>query len=115
MEHIIQFGINIDDESIKRTVMESGVKTIEAQIKQEIINKVFTAYRYRNANPASDPLSTWAQNLVADTLAENRDAIINQAAEIPLRERWQRARKSANRSLQRRQNETRQNCSVPTG
>lgn len=44
MEHIIQFGINIDDESIKRTVMESGVKTIEAQIKQEIINKVFTAY-----------------------------------------------------------------------
>ena len=28
MEHIIQLGINIDDESIKRTVMESGVKTI---------------------------------------------------------------------------------------
>lgn len=49
MEHIIQFGINIDDESIKRTVMESGVKTIEAQIKQAIINKVFTAYRYGNA------------------------------------------------------------------
>lgn len=30
MEHIIQFGINIDDESIKRTIMESGVKTIKA-------------------------------------------------------------------------------------
>lgn len=27
MEHIVQFGINIDDEAIKRTVMESGVKT----------------------------------------------------------------------------------------
>lgn len=82
MEHIVQFGINIDDEAIKRTVMESGVKTIEAQIKQAIINKVFTSYRYGNANPASDPLSTWAQNLVADTLAENRDAIINQAAAV---------------------------------
>ncbi len=82
MEHIVQFGINIDDEAIKRTIMESGVKTIEAQIKQEIINKVFTAYRYGNANPASDPISTWAQNLVADTLAENRDAIISQAAAI---------------------------------
>ena len=82
MEHIVQFGINIDDEAIKRAVMESGVKTIEAQIKQAIINKVFTAYRYGNANPASDPLSTWAQNLVADTLAENRDAIISQAAAI---------------------------------
>ena len=82
MEHIVQFGINIDDESIKRAVLESGVKTIEAQIKQDIINKLFTPYRYGNANPASDPLSKWAQNLVADTLAENRDAIINQAAAI---------------------------------
>lgn len=82
MEHIVQFGINIDDEVIKRTVMESGVKTIEAQIKQEIINKVFTTYQYRNANPAREPLSTWTQNIVADTLAENRDAIINQAAAI---------------------------------
>ena len=27
MEHIVQFGINIDDEAIKRTIMESGVKT----------------------------------------------------------------------------------------
>jgi hypothetical protein len=26
--------------------------------------------------------TTWAQNLVADTLAENRDAIISQAAAI---------------------------------
>lgn len=82
MEHIVQFGINIDDEAIKRAVMESGVKTIEAQIKQEIINKVFTTYQYRNANPARDPLSTWTQNIVADTLAENRDAIISQAAAI---------------------------------
>lgn len=82
MEHVVQFGINIDDEAIKRAVLESGVKTIEAQIKQDIINKLFTPYRYGNANPASDPLSTWAQNLVADTLAENRDAIISQAAAI---------------------------------
>ena len=41
MEHIVQFGINIDDEAIKRTIMESGVKTIEAQIKQALINKSF--------------------------------------------------------------------------
>lgn len=31
MEHIVQFGINIDDEAIKRTIMESGVKTSDRQ------------------------------------------------------------------------------------
>lgn len=82
MEHIVQFGINIDDETIKRTVMESSVKSIEAQIKQAVINEVFEAYRYGDANPTRDPLAAWAKNLVADTLAENRDAIISQAAAI---------------------------------
>lgn len=82
MEHIVQFGINIDDEAIKRAVMESGVKDIKAQIKQSIINKVFTAYPYGDANPVKDPLSAWVQKLVADTLAENRDAIVNQAAAV---------------------------------
>lgn len=82
MEHIVQFGINIDDEAIKRTVMESGVKTIEAQIKQAIINEVFSSYQYRDANPASDPLSAWAQNIVAELLENNRESIIRQAAAI---------------------------------
>lgn len=94
MEHIVQFGINIDDEAIKRAVLESGVKTIEAQIKREIVNQVFEARYYGdNANPKVDKLRTWAQNVVFDMLAENKDAIINQAAVI-LAEKMSRSTKA---------------------
>ena len=94
MEHIVQFGINIDDEAIKRAVLESGVKTIEAQIKREIVNQFFDARYYGdNANPKVDKLRTWAQNVVFDMLAENKDAIINQAAVI-LAEKMSRSTKA---------------------
>ena len=94
MEHIVQFGINIDDEAIKRAVLESGVKTIEAQIKREIVNQVFEARYYGDsANPKVDKLRTWAQNVFFDMLAENKDAIINQAAVI-LAEKMSRSTKA---------------------
>lgn len=83
MEHIVQFGINLDDEAIRRTVLESGVKTIEAQIKREIVNQIFEARYYGdNANPRVDRLKNWAQDIVRDMLVENKDAIVSQAAVI---------------------------------
>lgn len=83
MEHIVQFAINIDDEAIKKAVLENGIKTIEAQIKRDIVNKVFEARYYGdNANPQVDRLKNWAQDIVRDMFAENKDAIINQAAVV---------------------------------
>lgn len=86
MEHIVQFAIGLDDDAIRRELEANAVKQIEKDLKQELIDRMFDADngwgRYsKHANPQSDPLAAWVRNMVAETLIQYRDQIIERAAE----------------------------------
>lgn len=36
MEHVVQFGVSIDDEAIQRQILNSAEKTIVGDLKREI-------------------------------------------------------------------------------
>ena len=79
MEHIMQFAVNIDDEKIVDTIMASGVKQIEKDIQQAIMNKLFeTPWGRRNATP-EDALSGYSRHILENFLEFNKDAIIDSA------------------------------------
>lgn len=80
MEHIVQFGISIDDSYIKQQVEDSAKKQIIDGIKQDVCNKLFTAYYRTNATP-NDPLSSFSINIINEFLEKNKEVILEKAAE----------------------------------
>lgn len=82
MEHIVQFAIGIDDNSIRKNIMESGEAQIMKAIKQDICDKIFEkCWGNRHADPNKDGLSNYSKSLVEDFMNENKDAIIEKAGQ----------------------------------
>ena len=75
MEHILQFGISIDDESIKRNVEDAAVK----QLAQDLREQIFITNRW---NGNINGLNTLTEDIVKDVFAEHKDKIIRLAAEM---------------------------------
>lgn len=81
MEHIVQFAVGIDDDAIVKKIEEYAVKTITAELKQNVADEIFEPYyNSRRANPASDPLSKFSANIVCQFLDENKETIIEKAS-----------------------------------
>lgn len=73
MEHIIQFGITIDDDAIKKHIEEKATKQVVDSISQSIKDKLF---RYNG-------FSYDAQEMFAELLDKYKDEIIaNATAQI---------------------------------
>ena len=78
MEHIVQFGISIDDEAIRKRVVECAyndvVKTLMDDAKKELgINRKYY-----------DHIGSWKsiiEDALHDYFDENKDIVINLAAE----------------------------------
>lgn len=75
MEHILQFGISIDDERIKSSVEDAAVK----QLAQDLKEQIFVTNRW---NGNIDGLNTLTEDIVKDVFAEHKDEIIRMAAEL---------------------------------
>ena len=73
MEHIIQFGITIDDDAIKRNIEESATKTVVTELKNAVIAQIF------DTNTWSRSLSATAQKIIKDAFLEHQDEIIKEA------------------------------------
>lgn len=83
MEHILQFAIDIDDDTIRQKIAEHSIKVIEQQIKQDVVNKIFkTDYYNENADPQRSPLSGFSKEIMIDIMEEHKDEIIERTAEI---------------------------------
>ena len=81
MEHIVQFAVGIDDEAITNRVSEHAEKEIIKDLKQQVTNKLFESYYYRqNANPQNDPLSDFSKSIVQNFLKDNKEIIIERTA-----------------------------------
>ena len=83
MEHIIQFAIGIDDDRIVKLVEDNASKQIIGDLKQEVANRIFSAYYCgQNANPSTDKLSDLSVQIVSDFLKDNKDVIVERASEL---------------------------------
>lgn len=82
MEHIVQFAISIDDNSITEHVSKNAEKEIIKDLKQQVANKLFEPRYYKgNADPKIDPLSDWTKSeIIVAFLNENKDRIIAETA-----------------------------------
>ena len=86
MEHIVQFGIGIDDEAIRKIVMEKAEKSIlddlKKQIRTDIDNQIFVIDRgWYGKDYKRVGLQDWVNDLVVKTLEDNKDQIIKMASE----------------------------------
>lgn len=92
MEHILQFGVDIDDQKIINAVESNGVKQILDGIKIDILNRIFTkGYYHSNViikdskgdiklSPEAE-LTGFAKNIVQDAIDDFKPEIINAAAD----------------------------------
>ena len=85
MEHIVQFGIGIDDEAIREIVMKKAEKSIvedlKKEIRSEIIHEIFVCDADWYGKERKIDLQDWVKDLVAKTLKDNKEQIIKMASE----------------------------------
>ena len=75
MEHILQFGINIDDERIKQSVYNSAKETIVAEVRNDVKRMLFgDSYNYSKRPTAA------VEVLIKEVLDSHKDEIIKMAA-----------------------------------
>lgn len=81
MEHVVQFGICIDDERIRAAIEKSAEEKIMKELTRQIMNHVFDGGYYGQGAKPSDPLQQWCVKYFDDFLAQNREVILDRAAE----------------------------------
>jgi len=75
MEHIIQFGVTIDDDAIKKRVESAAVK----EIAEDLRNQIFAINTW---NGAIRGFNDTTESIVKNVFAEYKDEIIRLAAEM---------------------------------
>lgn len=80
IEHIVQFGISIDDEQIKKTIEKNAMQQVVATFRNDIIKEMTGKHNYTKSDYS---LKMWtAINKQIETFFdENREEIIKIASE----------------------------------
>lgn len=73
MEHILQFAVNIDDDAIKKIVIEKASKDVAKEIKENLWHTYNTGYGFSG-------YSDLAEKCMNQVLVEHKDEIINRVA-----------------------------------
>jgi len=77
VEHVVQFGINIDDETIRKVIEEKALDQVCDQIRKDIEKDLPKKYTYNRGNETD-----WkevAKDAVSNIIAEHKDEIIEKA------------------------------------
>ena len=82
MEHVIQFGVSIDDDAIQKRIVENAEKVITEDIKKEVMGKIFEKDRYSYGVVDKFHLSDIGERIIADAVMEHKDEIIKLAAQM---------------------------------
>lgn len=84
VEHILTFAVSLDDAAIIDAVQKKAETEITKSIEQKCINRIFQpTYYSKNADPDRDDFRDWVKDRVIESLlVENKDAIIERAAQI---------------------------------
>lgn len=81
MEHVVQFGICIDDERIRAAIEKSAEEKVMKELIRQVMNHVFDAGYYGSDAKPSDPMKEWCIKHFDDFLEQNREVILDRAAE----------------------------------
>lgn len=73
MEHILQFGINIDEEFIKKRIEEAAVRAVANDLKRDVTDIIIDRYDHE--------LSEFGADIVKAVLLEDREYIIEKASD----------------------------------
>ena len=80
IEHIVQFGITIDDEQIKKTIEKNAMQQVVATFRNDIIKEMIGKNNYTKSD-----YSTMMWNAINEQikmfLDENKEEIINITSE----------------------------------
>lgn len=77
MEHILQFGISIDDDAIKNRIEEVAVNKMAEDLKRSIMDKLFNNGRYSGSG-----FTEAAEQLIKDVMNEYKDEIISRSVNM---------------------------------
>lgn len=85
MEHIIQFGVTIDDEAIQNQIMESAEKQIIGDISEKVKRGIFKQRNIyggygKSVTELSDIGKEVVKEVVKDWLNDHADRVIELAA-----------------------------------
>ena len=72
MEHIIQFGITIDDDAIRKHIEEKATKQVVDVISRDLRDKLFSNY-------GNGGFSYGAEDMIGNFLDKYKDEIIENA------------------------------------
>lgn len=82
MEHVVQFGISVDDQVIRDTIMKNAEKQIMAELIQDTKCAIFaTEYQWGGTRKVTTEPNDWFADKIEAILMDNKDAIIEAAAE----------------------------------
>lgn len=80
MEHIVQFGIGIDDDAIVKKVSENAEQQIINALQLKVEKSIFTYGEYYCDRDKITGVQPWAQAQFEAFLDEHKDEIIEMAA-----------------------------------
>ena len=81
MEHILQFGINIDDEAIISAVKAKAEKEIVKLIKDKVESSLFgSRYYYSHSSDPHAVFTQLAKEIFNGFLDDNKEEIISRAS-----------------------------------
>ena len=79
MEHILQFGISIDDDAIKQRILDGGVNQIQKRLEVEVMKSLFeTDYYGKFIGTPKDYLN----EKINDAIEAHMDEIVDASAKI---------------------------------
>lgn len=75
MEHIVQFAIGIDDETIRKNITAHAEKEITESIRVDVEKSMFNESLYGRELNKSVP-KEWVRDIVKKVIEDNKDRII---------------------------------------
>lgn len=78
MEHIIQFGVTIDDDAIKKNIEEKATNKIVGAVTQSLKDKLFSRYggfTYDSQEMFGQFLDKYKDEIIANATAQVVDSI----------------------------------------
>ena len=80
MEHILQFGISIDDERIKNSIEQAALKQLTDKLVEDVSKVVFEwdAWGRKPTNRATD----WTKRRFDEFLEAHKDEILKEASRM---------------------------------
>ena len=78
MEHIVQFGISIDDQRIKEVIEAKAEKQIMETLTDDVRKQIFQVDRW--SKKVTDHPSIFMEKKIDKFLEDNRDAILELTA-----------------------------------